>query len=324
MYIAASTVDDLMNDVLKMLLSSPFNIKATRGKISEATGILLCLENPLARLSRSETKGTPFSALGELLWYLSKDNDLEFIKYYIPEYKKESEDEKTVYGGYGPRLFNSQGKYDQIANIIKLLKSKSSSRRAVIQLFEARDIDESRCEIPCTCSLQFIIRDNLLNMITYMRSNDAYIGLPHDVFAFTMLQEIIARSVGVEIGTYKHCVGSLHLYAKNEEAATQYLAEGYQSTKKPMPPMPPDDPWSCIKVLLDVECKIRNGKDVKISDLALHAYWLDLARLLQIHSLAKKYKHAEIQKMQEEFSNRDYDSYIEKRVVKSQKMKRKK
>src|SRR5450759_4353018 len=116
----------------------------------------------------------------------------------------------------------------QIDNVINLLKKKSESRQAVIQLFDASDIVEVHKDIPCTCTLQFLIRQRRLNMITNMRSNDAFLGLPHDIFAFTMLQEIIARTLGVEMGTYKHAVGSLHLYDKNRNSAQQFLDEGWQ------------------------------------------------------------------------------------------------
>ena len=54
-----------------------------------------------------------FSSLGELLWYLTGDNRLDFMEPYIPRYRDESEDGVTVYGGYGPRLFRQRG-HDQI------------------------------------------------------------------------------------------------------------------------------------------------------------------------------------------------------------------
>lgn len=50
-------------------------------------------------MSRSETRGKPYSCLGELLWYLSRDNRLDFIQNDIARYKDESEDGETVYGG---------------------------------------------------------------------------------------------------------------------------------------------------------------------------------------------------------------------------------
>jgi hypothetical protein len=34
-------------------------------------------------------------------FYLSRDNRLDFIRYYIPDYDNETEDEETIYGGYG-------------------------------------------------------------------------------------------------------------------------------------------------------------------------------------------------------------------------------
>ena len=68
--------------------------------------------------------------------------------------------------------------------------------------------------------------------------NDAYIGLAHDIFAFTMLQELMARSLGVDVGPYRHSIGSLHLYDSHRAAARAYLREGWQETVS-MPPMPP-------------------------------------------------------------------------------------
>ena len=121
MFLTAPTLDDLLDQVFKELLSLEFNVQATRGTMSEITGVLLCLENPRARLSLTETKGTPFSAIGELLWYLSGKNKLKFIKHYISIYENESEDKETIYGGYGPRLFNHSDKHNQVKNVIDLL-----------------------------------------------------------------------------------------------------------------------------------------------------------------------------------------------------------
>ncbi len=63
-------------------------------------------------------------------------------------------------------------------------------------------------------------RGSNLHMSVTMRSNDAYMGLPHDVFCFTMLQEMVAKTLGLELGEYYHYVGSMHLYMSDIEAAT--------------------------------------------------------------------------------------------------------
>lgn len=327
MHFSADTLDDLMNNVFKTLLKCPFDIKTSRGITCEVFGIILELKNPRARLSRTETRGKTFSALGEFLWYLSRKNELDFIKYYIPHYKKESDDGKTIYGGYGTRLFNFIRKdgpdflsffnrrYNQIDTVIDLLKRKPTTRRAVIQLFDVSDIVKKRKEIPCTCTLQFVIRDNRLCMYTSMRSNDAFYGLPHDIFCFTMLQEIVARALNVELGSYHHSVASLHLYEDKKGIVEEYLNEGFQSTLDYMPSMPLGDPWGAISTVLMYEEKIRNNK-LKDNQLNtnIDSYWADIIRLLQIHSLAKKNDQEGIKFIQESIKSDVYNTYINSKI----------
>lgn len=312
MYLRAKTLDDLLRGVFKKLLKSKNYVTSSRGDSWEEYGVLLQLNNPTARLSLTEKKGTLFSCLGELLWYLAGSKELEFISYYIPAYIEESEDDKTIFGGYGPRLFNMRGN-DQIKNILNLLNNKPQSRRAVIQLFNAEDIAQEHKEIPCTCALQFVIRENRLHMFTSMRSNDAYIGLPHDIFTFTMLQEILARTLNLQLGKYKHAVGSLHLYTKNIAGAEQFLDEGLQDMIS-MPMMPTGDPWPSIKLLLKAESIIRNGDRLDIDTFKLDQYWKDLARLLQIYRHLKDGKLKNVVRVKNAMSTSVYENYIRKKL----------
>ncbi|MHB8482189.1 MAG: thymidylate synthase [Nitrospiria bacterium] len=311
MYITVETLDDLLHHVIPKLLKSKNRINPTKGSATELTGVLFKITKPRARLSRTERKGTLFSCLGELLWYLAKSNDVKFISYYVKDYEKWSDDGKTVYGAYGPRMFNMRGN-NQVANVIALLKRKPDSRQAVIQLFDSNDIVKKHKDIPCTCTLQFMIRGERLHMFTHMRSNDAFIGLPHDIFTFTMLQEIIARSLRVELGKYNHAVGSLHLYENYRDGALQYVKEGWQSTTI-MPPMPTANPWSSIFKVVKAERAIRSGRKINISDLRLDPYWRDLVRLLQIYWHSKKGESNEIVRLKNKMSVDIYDPYIEKK-----------
>ena len=308
MQISDRILDDLLRKVFRRLLASKHQITASRGATRELIGVLLKLERPRARLSRSETRGRAFSCLGEFLWYLSGDNQLDFIRYYIKDYQKESDDGKTVYGGYGPRIFCQRG-HNQLENVITLLSKQPTSRRAVIQLFNAEDIagKERRREIPCTCTLQFMLRDDKLHLIVSMRSNDAFKGLPHDIFAFTMLQEVVARTLGVDVGPYQQFVGNLHLYDENEGAAQRYIDEGFQSTVE-MPVMPECDPWPSIRTVLAAEARIRAGEPLNADACGAGDYWADLIRLLQIFS-AKDPKTVEALKAKMVFGG--YASYIQ-------------
>lgn len=290
------TLDDVLNDVFYDLINLPFDIKPTRGATSEIRGASFELINPLARLSRSEVKSKAFSAIGELLWYLSGSNKLEFIEHYISHYKKEEED-GIIHGGYGPRLFNMREKYNQVNNVLSLLKESPSTRRAVIQLYDAADIAEKHKEIPCTCTLQFMIRNEKLHLYVSMRSNDAFKGLPHDVFAFTMFQEIIARTLDIELGSYYHSAGSLHLYSADKIKVNKYLNEGFQPTNLNMPSMPKGDPWTSIQSLLEFEKNVRNNQEGAFENLEMDQYWLDIAGLINIYALKRKRNLTDIRKI---------------------------
>jgi thymidylate synthase len=287
MYIAKESLDDLLREVIKAVMQDGTEVDATKGKNKEINGVLLELTNPRARLSRSETKGTIFSLLGEFLWYMSRSDDASIIDYYIPTYKEKFSDDggKTIHGAYGPRLFGMRGT-DQVKNVIKLLKAKGTSRRAVIQLFNAEDIMHQYLDIPCTCSLQLLIRDGKLNLITYMRSNDAFLGLPHDIFSFTMLQELIACDLDLDLGTYKHMVGSMHVYEEHYDRARTFMDEGFHE-RIAMPEMPRDNPWLEIEKVNGYAEKIRNGETDGLNFPDVSEYWKTHLQLLLIYHFTK-------------------------------------
>ncbi len=309
------TLDDVMRSIAEEILINGIQISPTKGECMELMGVVLEIENPRARFSRTETKGKPFSGLGELCWYLAETNELDFISYYLSKYKNFA-DGNIIYGGYGPRLFNWKG-INQVSQTINLLRNRPSSRKAVIQLFEADDLIEDHNDVPCTCTLQFMIRNEKLHMITSMRSNDIILGLPHDVFSFTMLQEIIARSLSIEIGSYKHFVGSMHIYNKDVEKAQAFLQEGWQPTNLAMPPMPHEDPWLSVVHLIKAEKKIRLTGYISDEEInQTHPYWADLIRLLQIYRYNKYNNVAGVQQCRAQMSSKIYNTFIDKMIDK--------
>jgi len=48
-----------------------------------------------------------------------------------------------------------------------------------------------------------------------LRSNDVFLGLPHNIVQFTCLQEILAGWLGVEVGSYNQLSDSLHVYQQD-------------------------------------------------------------------------------------------------------------
>jgi Thymidylate synthase len=320
-YLRQETLDDLMRDALEAVLKHGRRVHASRGWCTEITGVMLELTDVRARLSRTETKGTPFSALGEFCWYLSGRSDFASIAYYLPrayDLEKDVEsDGVTISGAYGPRLIGA-GEQGQLERVVGMLSQKATTRQAVLQIFDADDLSSNQRDVPCTCTLQFLNRDGALELVTYMRSNDAYKGLPHDIFCFTLLQEWIATRLGVEVGSYKHAVGSLHVYDEHVEKAHQYLAEGFQSRQSPMPSMPREAPERAMAALLEAEEALRNDPPdfARAAQLeaVLDGYWADLIRLLRVFRYWKDGDAEAILRTQDTMASSIYYPFILRRA----------
>jgi thymidylate synthase len=114
------------------------------------------------------------------------------------------------HGAYGARIRN------QVVWAVDKLMHDPFTRRAVVTLWHAElDNLENMNDYPCTVALQFEVRDQSLCMNVVMRSNDAWLGLPYDMFQFTQLQLSVANALGMETGRYRHTALSLHLYSRD-------------------------------------------------------------------------------------------------------------
>lgn len=313
MHIRGETLDDALHIVFERALRSKIRTRSSKGSARELIATMVTIKNPRARFSRTERRGTLLSCLGESLWYLSGSGSLDVIEYYIPKYRMFSglsKKARTAPGAYGPRIFGGKAptQYDRVVQHLRArLKNGKDTRQAVIQIFREKDLGKK--DVPCTCTLQFLARRGKLHMMTTMRSNDAYRGLPHDVFAFTWMQEIVARAILHELGEYHHAVGSLHLYDMDEERAREYLDEGWPE-RLAMPEMPVGDPWPSLRWLLGIEEAIRMGHPYSLEGADVAPYWLDIARLLRIHKALKERHLREVVLEKSAISTNVYEALI--------------
>jgi thymidylate synthase len=250
------------------LLNASFSIKNPRSR---------CIINPARNWS------LPL-AIGELCWHLSGSDDLSFIAHYAPRWREFSEDGQKVYGScYGKRIFK-QGvtgisQWDQL---IELMRRDPMTRRAVLTFHEMpyASLDVESKDVSCATSMQFFIRDDKLHAIVYMRSNDAILGLPYDIFLFTMIQEILSVTLGIELGEYHHIAGSLHLYDHHYELAAKMLETQSESYFE----MPVLVDVSEIPIFLVTEQSLRQDsrREYKVQS----GYWRELLDVLSLyHSL---------------------------------------
>ena len=124
-------------------------------------------------------------------------------------------DNGKYWGAYGKRIG------EQAYYVVSKLNIDPSSRQAVITLWDP-DLDNIRDkkDYPCTVGFQFLIRDDALHLISWMRSNDVWLGLAYDLFQFSQLQCTVANMLGIPVGTLTHRPTSLHLYERDVEAAS--------------------------------------------------------------------------------------------------------
>lgn len=253
-------------DVLAEVWNTGEQIDPTKGAARELRGFRFSLANPRDRCIQNPAREFDvFQALGQWLWIMAGRMDLQSIRYYNNRATKFSADLVRLHGAYGPRLFGI-GVFDQIDRVIQLIKNRPTTRRAVANIllpeFDThRDEVEGReDEVPCTIALQFLPRDGSLHAITYMRSQDATLVLPVDIFIFTLLQEYVAASTNLELGTYTHLSGSFHAY-EDQDALIEGVLEADVRPTPPMPPMPQVDistQQEHLKEVLKLESQIRN------------------------------------------------------------------
>lgn len=211
MYIEAIDADELFTQVIAAL--TPVDDEKMVAEIVNAN---LCLKDPTLNTMCNCIRKMPIRyAIGELIWYNSRNNTAKSIEPFSTFWSKIAEADGTVNSNYGHCIHDKFG-FDQWNMVKELLKKEPNSRQAILHIKEARDIISNPTkDLNCTIALQFILRNNKLDLITTMRSNDIWLGLPYDVFNFTCMQIQMAMELGVDIGVYYHNAGSLHLYKKD-------------------------------------------------------------------------------------------------------------
>ena len=154
--------------------------------------------------------------------------DLAFLDYWNSEYRKYVGPGPELHGAYGYRLRHHLG-IDQIEKAYRVLDNTPDTRQLVMQIWDSRidlpanDGTPADSDVPCNVIAMPKIRDGKLEWLQVIRSNDMFLGVPHNFVQFTALQEILAGWLGVECGTYTQISDSLHVYDnrwKNVMAST--------------------------------------------------------------------------------------------------------
>lgn len=198
---------------LRHQLSTHGRIEAPRGLVTkELLHVTFEITNPRSRLWFHPDRkfSLPF-ACAEATLLFDPSNYVETIAFFNQRMRRFSDDGVHLYGDYGKRIAH------YLPDLVRKLREDPSTRQAIIPILRIDDIRAETKDFPCTSLLHFLIRDQKLHLFVSMRSNDLYWGTGYDVFVFTVLQEILANELDIELGSYYHTVHSLHVYERHFE-----------------------------------------------------------------------------------------------------------
>lgn len=201
---------------------------------------------PLLTTKKVEWK----SLLHEVLWYLSGEDHIRNLRQHTKiwdAWADENGNLETAYGYYW-RHFPSARKdengnwqvneVDQIKYVIDELKAKPYSRRLVVSAWEPGNATKSKLP-PCHYSFAFNVNDGKLNCHLTQRSGDIALGIPFNLAAYSLLTQIIAQEVGLQLGSFAHTIIDAHIYVADKGGPMEKYdhLEGLkeQLKRKPLP-----------------------------------------------------------------------------------------
>lgn len=171
------------------------------------------------------------SIIHELLWFLSGDTNIQYLKdngvKIWDEWADENGDLGPVYGQQWRAFGSNEGQgitgVDQLDWVINEIKTNPKSRRLVVSAWNPVDLPQMALA-PCHCLFQFNVVGNRLDCQLYQRSADVFLGVPFNIASYSLLTMMIAKVCGLEAGEFVHTFGDVHLYNNHVEQAELQLS----------------------------------------------------------------------------------------------------
>ncbi len=238
--------NEIWQETIERVYEDPHYISAPRGmEVHERLGDGYGPMPMPAFLDLSDRKVNTNFMFNEAAWILSGSNRVEDLTGTMESYKNYSDDGITLSGAYGPKVV------DQLRYVVDSIENDNDTRQAVMNIWRERP-GQSK-DIPCTLSMQFIMRDKVeyydeldlegnlveksraprLNAVVTMRSNDVILGVTYDVFSFSMVANavrLLLSERGIDIpldedgkfGDLYVNPGSLHIYERHYDKVDQW------------------------------------------------------------------------------------------------------
>ena len=172
----------------------------------------------------------------ELLWFLQGDTNIKYLVdngvHIWDEWADENGELGPVYGAQWRRWEGKDGTFDQISELIQMIKTNPNSRRLIVSGWNVPDVNKVKLP-PCHTLFQFYVADGKLSCQLYQRSADIFLGVPFNIASYALLTMMIAQVCDLEPGEFVHTFGDVHIYSNHLEQVKEQLGR----TPKPFPTM---------------------------------------------------------------------------------------
>lgn len=177
------------------------------------------------------------SIIHELLWFISGDTNIKYLKdngvSIWDEWADENGDLGPVYGHQWRSWPGKNGEtIDQISQLVDQIKNNPNSRRLLVSAWNVADV-ENMALPPCHCLFQFYVADGKLSCQLYQRSADVFLGVPFNIASYALFTMMLAQVCGLEAGEFIHTFGDAHLYSNHFEQTELQLSRDF----RPLPTM---------------------------------------------------------------------------------------
>tara|TARA_Y100001938_G_C7974830_1_gene371191 strand:+ start:150 stop:803 length:654 start_codon:yes stop_codon:yes gene_type:complete len=210
------TVDDIRQYFIQELRDENFTVDRTNSKTIELIGASFIADE-------EAIFGEPNTSYidAELDWYLGCSTNINDIRYKDepPQaWQYAANEYGEINSNYGKLIFDDKY-YRQFDNVVNELNHEPDSRRAVM-IYNRPSIwtefdENGKNDFICTNAVSYYIRDNHLQSVVQMRSNDVVFGYKNDYAWQRYVMNMVANEVDCEVGSLTWQVQNLHVYERH-------------------------------------------------------------------------------------------------------------
>ncbi|MDZ4145939.1 MAG: thymidylate synthase [Burkholderiales bacterium] len=171
----------------------------------------------------------------ELLWFLRGDSNVKWLQErgctIWDEWARPDGDLGPVYGVQWRSWPTPDGGHiDQIADVIRTLKTNPDSRRIIVSAWNVAELSKMAL-MPCHAFFQFYVEPSQvagqpgkLSCQLYQRSADIFLGVPFNIASYALLTHMVAQQCDLAVGDFIWTGGDCHIYSNHHEQVALQLS----------------------------------------------------------------------------------------------------